>query len=151
MSRTGQCSAWDLPYLGRLSDLRRTSQQIMRGSTWIELDGRIAQNAELGRCWLGVCRAERVLNGSGSTVRNATTNCCARSHTRTQRVGRTVELGKSRRTVDSIQRRSGHQVEVRTAPQRAYFSCSIVTATAPIAESRTLFPSISATRLRSTK
>src|SRR2546421_8722022 len=57
----------------------------VRGATWIELDGRIVQNAELGRCWLGVCRAERVLNGSGSTVRNATTNCCASSHTRTQR------------------------------------------------------------------
>jgi hypothetical protein len=32
-----------------------------------------------------------------------------------------------------------------------YFSCSMVTATAPMAERRTLFPSTSATRLRSTK
>src|SRR3954447_16365926 len=61
------------------------SAVVRRGATWIELDARIVQNAELGRCWLGVCRAERVLNGSGSTVRNATTNCCARSRTRTPR------------------------------------------------------------------
>src|SRR2546423_2126597 len=61
------------------------SAVVVRGATWIELDARIVQNAELGRCWLVVCRAERVLNGSGSTVRNATTNCCARSHTRNQR------------------------------------------------------------------
>src|SRR5213592_1344573 len=71
----------------------------VRGATWIELDARIAQNAELGRCWLGVCRAERVLNGSGSTVRNATTNCCARSNTRTQRVRLSGELDGSLRHV----------------------------------------------------
>src|SRR3954447_13934390 len=63
------------------------SAVVRRGATWIELDARIVQNAELGRCWLGVCRAERVLNGSGSTVRNATTNCCARSNTLTRGLG----------------------------------------------------------------
>jgi hypothetical protein len=43
----------------------------------------------------------------------------------------------------------GAEKEDRAAPD--YFSCSIVTATAPMAERRTLLPSTSATRLRSTK
>jgi hypothetical protein len=50
-----------------------------------------------------------------------------------------------------IQRSRSDRSHARMTHGYGHFSSSIVTATAPMAESRTLFPSTSATRLRSTK